>query len=223
MSQQSESSPPHALSAVIQRLSSLSDLSDRGIGGSSPDRGYALSAILLGRLGSSGNGSAIDVAVALEVMDRAILTHYYESARGDDVRLLAGDCHYARAMSLVAALRQPVLVGALAEATADIARGHGLSVEAQANWVLRLRSALFPAAVHLAGLLGAGENLGPVAGIAGTLGVAREAVLADLGNAADWLATAETALTRDAIHSPFGANQAYLLSLLRMWRSEVSS
>jgi len=165
--------------------------------------------------------NAVDVAAALELMDAAIIAHYYEQNRPRDERLLSGDHGYALAMSLVAAQGRPELVGALASATTDVARGHAEATVETNDEVLALRSALFPAAVALGDTLeGRPADAGAVSA-ARAIGVAREAMLAGVDGAAKRLEEAgirlETSSPRSRI---FGQEGAYIAqALLEMART----
>lgn len=183
MSEDQASNSTLNLSAVVRRLDDLVDLAERGIR-EAPRRVYPLAALLLGSVASPESAEARDTAAALELMDVAIIEHYYEAGRPVDERLLAGDYRYACGMRVVAGLGRPELVETLARATADVARGHTLAVNETKEDVLALRSALWPAAVRLAAMVSSDVVTETAVLSAQELGSGREAALAGVEGAA---------------------------------------
>jgi len=164
------------LSDVDRELTARRDLSGYGIRVSPAGADPVLAAILLGLLDGRTEAGALETAYALELMDAAVFVHYY--AEGDDSaeRLITGDHWYALAMREIATLGRNDVVGALSEATADVARGHTLPADDPQS--LGLRSALFPASVRLAALLGGFEPAAAIGEFVALMGRCREAGLA---------------------------------------------
>lgn len=202
------------------RLERVCDLEARGL----PDtrRGeYPLGAIVLGSSGMPGSDAVLDIAVAMELIDCAVISHYYENHRLVDERVLAGDYRYARGMAVVAELARAELVAVLAHATANVARGHAESVEdaSDVEAVLRLRSALFPSAVELAAMVCDEEPNCEAARLATDIGAARESVLSGLENGAERLDLAAEKLGASASEQAvFGEERAYVRDLLSLIR-----
>lgn len=182
MSTETETLQSHGVRLVAKRLSEI--FGESGCDFLGPPRGtYPLAALALGRTGSDSLEGSGEVAVALELIDAAIIEHYYETDRPSDERLLSGDYRYARAMGIVADLGRPELVATLARATTDVARGHSRSMDEDPEEVLAIRSALWPAAVELAETLVGRSECDEAKSAARTIGIAREAVIAGIEGA----------------------------------------
>lgn len=181
-----------------------------------PRRAHPLAAVLLGCVEPGNQDNVADLAVALELMDMAVVRHYCESRPASDQRLISGDYWYALAMTIVAAMQRAELVGALAAATSDVARGHSRSLgDVDYDDILGLRSALFPAAALLAGALQRIQVRPDAVEAARTIGVAREAFLAGRPNARAFVAAAAETLTGTGASGLFGDEQGYLHAFVR--------
>jgi len=186
-----------------------------------------VAALLLGRALGRVPGQARDdhedaafgVAVALELMDGAILAHYYRKDSSCAVRLLSGDRAYARAMRIVADLGRPRLVEVLARATGCVARGHSLEPEGDVECVLALRASLCPAAAQMGDSLAGESSEAVTINVARCVGAASEAVLAGEENSKKRLDECATKLgTSPGEGALFGEEHSYVMQAVRALR-----
>jgi len=213
MSQTRWPEPTPNLKRVAGRLEAAVDLNDRGIA-DTPRPAYPLAALLLGSAADGADADAVTVAAAIELIDTAVIEHYYQCSRPIGERLLAGDYRYALGMGLVAELRRGELVAALARATSDIARGHATQTGDER---VGLRSSLWPAAVELAALLSRARPDEARLRWAGVIGGGREAVLMELDGACPNLGRLVASLPTVFESGVPSADLTYLAQVMEVW------